>query len=163
MSVRYAGARHAGLTEDKVNAINDETSNLLSPRERAAVRYAEKLAVDHHKVDDTIVFMGSARVKSRETAEELVRKAKTPKDRERSQTALRMSVYYEAARELASRLTRWSSWTTDQLPLAVGGAMKWAASSALRFMPNSVSPKTVTCRQRAINLGSLVGHNGVGP
>jgi alkylhydroperoxidase family enzyme len=52
--VRYAGARHAGLTEDKVAAINDETSNLLSPRERAAVRYAEKLAVDHHKVDDAL-------------------------------------------------------------------------------------------------------------
>src|SRR4029453_4545756 len=52
LSVRYAGARHAGLTEDKVAAINDETSNLLSPRERAAVRFAEKLAVNPHKVDD---------------------------------------------------------------------------------------------------------------
>ena len=28
--------------------------NLLSPRERAAVRYARKLAVDHHKVDDAL-------------------------------------------------------------------------------------------------------------
>ncbi len=28
------------------------TSDLLSPRERAAIRFAEKLAVDHHKVDD---------------------------------------------------------------------------------------------------------------
>jgi alkylhydroperoxidase family enzyme len=54
MKVRYAGARHAGLTEDKVAAINDETSTLLSPRERAAVRYAEKLAVDHQKVDDEL-------------------------------------------------------------------------------------------------------------
>jgi alkylhydroperoxidase family enzyme len=54
MSVRYAGARHAGLTEAKVAAIDDETSDLLSPRERAAVRFAEKLAVDHHKVDDAM-------------------------------------------------------------------------------------------------------------
>jgi alkylhydroperoxidase family enzyme len=54
MTIRYAGARHAGLTEDKVAAINDETSPLLTPRERAAVRFAEKLAVDHHKVDDAL-------------------------------------------------------------------------------------------------------------
>src|ERR1700674_2061386 len=62
----------------------------------------------HHKVDDTIVFMGSARIKSRETAEEMLRKAKAGKDRERAQMALKMSAYYEAARELASRLTKWS-------------------------------------------------------
>src|SRR5256885_13733266 len=34
--------------------------------------------------------------------------AKGEKDRERAQTALKMSAYYEAARELATRLTRWS-------------------------------------------------------
>src|SRR6266480_2017626 len=67
-----------------------------------------KSRFDHHKVDDTIVFMGSARIKSRESAEELVRKAKSEKDREGAQTALRMSAYYEAARELATRLTTWS-------------------------------------------------------
>ena len=50
--MRYAGARHAGATEEKIAAINDETSPLLTPRERAAVRFAEKLAVDHQKVDD---------------------------------------------------------------------------------------------------------------
>jgi alkylhydroperoxidase family enzyme len=50
--VRYAGARHAGVTEAKIAAIDDETSELLSPRERAAIRFAEKLAVDHQKVDD---------------------------------------------------------------------------------------------------------------
>jgi alkylhydroperoxidase family enzyme len=52
--VRYAGARHAGATEAKIAAIDDETSDLLNPRERAAIRFAEKLAVDHHKVDDTL-------------------------------------------------------------------------------------------------------------
>src|SRR6266850_152036 len=67
-----------------------------------------KSRFDHHKVDDTIVFMGSARIKSREAAEEMLRKAKGDKDRERAQMALRMSAYYEAARELASRLTKWS-------------------------------------------------------
>jgi len=52
--VRYAGARHAGATEAKIAAIDDESSDLLSPRERVAIRFAEKLAVDHHKVDDTL-------------------------------------------------------------------------------------------------------------
>jgi alkylhydroperoxidase family enzyme len=51
--VRYAGARHAGATDAKIAAIDDETSDLLSPRERAAIRFAERLAVDHHKIDDT--------------------------------------------------------------------------------------------------------------
>ena len=50
--MRYAGARHAGATEAKIAAIDDEASDLLSPRERAAIQFAEKLAVDHHKVDD---------------------------------------------------------------------------------------------------------------
>lgn len=52
--MRYAGARHAGATEAKIAAIDDETSDLLSPRERVALRFAEKLAIDHHKVDDTL-------------------------------------------------------------------------------------------------------------
>jgi alkylhydroperoxidase family enzyme len=37
-----------------VAAIDDESSDLLTPRERAALRFAEKLAVDHHKVDDAL-------------------------------------------------------------------------------------------------------------
>jgi alkylhydroperoxidase family enzyme len=52
--VRYAGAWHAGATEAKIAAIDDETSDLLTPRERAALRFAEKLTVDHRKVDDTL-------------------------------------------------------------------------------------------------------------
>src|SRR5258708_38339116 len=67
-----------------------------------------KSRFDHHKVDDTIVFMGSARIKSREDAEEALQKAKAGKEREHAEMALKMSAYYEAARELASRLTTWS-------------------------------------------------------
>ena len=52
--MRYAGARHAGATEAKIAAIDDETSDLLSARERVAIRFAEKLAVDHHKIDDAL-------------------------------------------------------------------------------------------------------------
>ena len=40
--MRYAGARHAGATEAKIAAINDDSSDLLSARERAAIRFAEK-------------------------------------------------------------------------------------------------------------------------
>ena len=54
MTVRYAGARHAGATEAKIAAIEDETSELITPRERAALRFAEKLAVDHRKIDDAL-------------------------------------------------------------------------------------------------------------
>jgi len=52
MKVRYAGARHAGATDAKIAAIDDESSDLLSARERVAIRFAEKLAVDHRTVDD---------------------------------------------------------------------------------------------------------------
>src|SRR5215470_8460954 len=41
MTVRYAGARQAGLTEDKIAALDDLDSNLFSPRERAALRRAD--------------------------------------------------------------------------------------------------------------------------
>src|SRR5260370_32647390 len=52
--------------------------------------------------------MGWGRVKAREAAEERLRRANGGEDRQRAQMALKMSAYYEAARELASRLTQWS-------------------------------------------------------
>jgi len=54
MTLRYAGARHAGATEAKIAAINDPASTELSPRERAALTFAEKLAVDHAAIDDAL-------------------------------------------------------------------------------------------------------------
>ena len=64
---------------------------------------------EHYKVDDTIVFMGSARTPSREQAEALMAAAERGEgDIERARMGLRMSAYYEAARDLASRLTHWS-------------------------------------------------------
>ncbi len=62
---------------------------------------------ERHKVEDTIVFMGSARALSRERAQEALRKARNG-DVESARMALKMSEYYEAARELARRLTQWS-------------------------------------------------------
>jgi alkylhydroperoxidase family enzyme len=52
MAIRDAGARHEGLSEEKITAIGDPNSQVFTPRERAALRFAELMAVDHHKIDD---------------------------------------------------------------------------------------------------------------
>ena len=77
---------------------------------RILAEYLEpKARFERHKVDDTIVFMGSARIQPRERAEAALREAETGGgDLEGARMALEMSGYYEAARELAHRLTQWS-------------------------------------------------------
>lgn len=60
-------------------------------------------------IKDTIVVFGSARIRSRETAEAELAAAKAEGgDIERAERNLDMSKYYEAARELSRRLTEWS-------------------------------------------------------
>jgi len=60
-------------------------------------------------VRDTLVFFGSARFVAREEAEELVRRAEAGEgDLAAAKQLLDKSRFYEAARELASRLTTWS-------------------------------------------------------
>jgi hypothetical protein len=60
-------------------------------------------------VDDTIVFFGSSRIKSRNIARRALRNAEASGgDVERAKVALKLSRYYEDARELARRLTEWS-------------------------------------------------------
>jgi hypothetical protein len=64
---------------------------------------------DYHRVEDTIVFMGSARTASREQAETALRVAEAGGGGlDAARMAVKMSSYYEAARELAFRLTQWS-------------------------------------------------------
>jgi hypothetical protein len=88
--------------------------SFLSSREGRSLRilseYLEpKSRFERLRVDDTIVFMGSARVSSREHAEEALRRAEAGDgDLEAARTAVKMAAYYEAARELAFRLTQWS-------------------------------------------------------
>ncbi len=63
------------------------------------------------KIQDTIVFFGSARIQSREAAQGAIDAAGThlnPSDRKILERDLEMSHYYEAARELAFKLTAWS-------------------------------------------------------
>ncbi|MBC8345584.1 MAG: TIGR00730 family Rossman fold protein [Candidatus Marinimicrobia bacterium] len=64
-----------------------------------------------NKIQDTIVFFGSARLKSQEEAMSAL--ANAPKnishdDQNDLETDLDMSRYYEAARELAFKMTQWS-------------------------------------------------------
>src|SRR3990167_4155464 len=77
---------------------------------RILAEYLEpKRRFERHRVDDTIVFMGSARVLPRSQAEAALARAEAGDgDPERARVALEMSDYYEAARELAHRLTLWS-------------------------------------------------------
>jgi uncharacterized protein (TIGR00730 family) len=60
-------------------------------------------------VRDTIVVFGSARILSREAAEKGLAEAKAQDgDVAAAESALNMSRYYEATRELSGRLTTWS-------------------------------------------------------
>ena len=66
---------------------------------------------ESYRVDDTIVFMGSARLKPRDEAEAALKKAEAGEgdiDIETARHDFEMSVYYETARALAYRLTLWS-------------------------------------------------------
>ena len=103
------------MTERQRNPVKAyRNPGFLNSKDARALRilseYLEpKSRFERHNVDDTIVFMGSARILSREQAEEALRKAENGGgDAEGARTALRMSAYYEAARELAFRLTQWS-------------------------------------------------------
>jgi uncharacterized protein (TIGR00730 family) len=85
----------------------------LASREARALRilaeYLEpKRRFDAHRVEDTIVFMGSARVQPPEQAAAALQRAKGGADLARARAAVAMSAYYEAARQLAFRLTQWS-------------------------------------------------------
>jgi uncharacterized protein (TIGR00730 family) len=95
-------------------------ARFLESRDARALRilaeYLEPLSrFQRQRVQDTIVFLGSARLKSREAALAAVAEA------ERSGTgvaaarvAFELSEYYEAARSLAHRLTEWSKTLADE-------------------------------------------------
>lgn len=68
----------------------------------------------YHHVDDTIVFMGSARTLPQDEAEARLAQAEAEGgDLEKARNDLHMSRYYEAARSLAYRLTEWSKTLDD--------------------------------------------------
>jgi len=68
-----------------------------------------KSRFDHYKVEDTIVFFGSARIVSQEQADKNLAAARDAgDDLSGPETARALSRYYEATQELAYRLTEWS-------------------------------------------------------
>jgi hypothetical protein len=70
---------------------------------------------DQYRIDDTVVFMGSARFVSREQAEaEVLAAERGEGDIERARGRLASSRYYENARELARRVTEWSKRLRDE-------------------------------------------------
>jgi len=70
---------------------------------------------DHYKIDDTVVFMGSARFVSREQAEAGILAAERGEgDLDSARGRLASSRYYEDARELARRVTEWSKQLQDE-------------------------------------------------
>ncbi len=91
---------------------------LHSPDARALRILAEYIEPNsrfkHYKIEDTIIFFGSARTLPRDQAEkelaEVVAMGGDPARPElvRAEYDRRMSEYYEATRELAGRLTEWS-------------------------------------------------------
>jgi len=54
MATRYALGRREGITEEMVAALRDYEGGPFSEREKAALRYADRLFTDHHAVDDTM-------------------------------------------------------------------------------------------------------------
>ena len=67
---------------------------------RILAEYLEPLfRFEKHSIEDTIVFFGSSRIPPRDEAEA-------------GKPAAELAAYYEAARELATRLTRWSKELT---------------------------------------------------
>lgn len=99
---RYRAIK-AYKNEQFLNSPDARALRILSEYLEPVTRFRE------FHVRDTIVFFGSARFLSREDAQELVSKAEAGDgDLEEARKALARSEYYEAARELSSRLTTWS-------------------------------------------------------
>lgn len=101
-----------GSADETVKAYED--MEFVYSREGRPIRLlAEYLGpearFEEFNIADTIVFFGSARIKSREVAEANLAKARASGENiDGAERDLQMSEYYEAARELAHQLTKWS-------------------------------------------------------
>lgn len=54
MSTRWTPGRDQGITEDAVAALADYEHAAFTEREKAALRYADQMYFDHHKIDDAL-------------------------------------------------------------------------------------------------------------
>ncbi len=102
------GSLKAYLNEEFLKSAGARSLRILAEYEGPKGRF------EHYQVDDTIVFMGSARIVSREQAQrELLAARESGGDLKQAQRRLELSQYYEQARELASRFTDWSKQLED--------------------------------------------------
>ena len=93
-----------------------KNSDFLEGRDARSIRilseYLEPQSrFEHYKVEDTVVFFGSARTLSADDAAQKLAEAQKSGDAaavERAENAQKMSRYYEDARTLARGLTTWS-------------------------------------------------------
>jgi uncharacterized protein (TIGR00730 family) len=91
--------------EDFINSVDARPLRILAEYMEPAKRLKEL------NVENTIVFFGSARLKSKEQSQDILKSCQLKKDKNGLVTAecgLQMSRYYEDAVELARLLTVWS-------------------------------------------------------
>ena len=69
MTTRYALGRRQGITEEVVAALPNYQTGPFTERERAALRYADQMYFDHHKVDDALWAQVRARFSEDEALE----------------------------------------------------------------------------------------------
>ncbi len=103
---------------DQTHKAYHDDDFMSSPTARSLRILAEYLEPESrfnkYKVDDTIVFFGSARILSRDEAEAAVAEAKAKGEGlAAAQKKLELSHYYESTRELAHRFTEWSKSLDD--------------------------------------------------
>ena len=108
-------------------AFNDE--EFLSRRETIGIRFElellkPELHLKEHGIEHTITVFGSTRFVSHETAEQLVRDAKTPEEMAAAKKALLHSQYYESAREFGSLVASYNKTqkeNANKLHICTGG------------------------------------------
>ena len=90
---------------DNVEFLNSASARTV----RMLAEYIEpKNRLDRNKTRDTIVFFGSARFNDAKAAARVAASARTPAEVQEAQRLQATARYYEEARELACKLTRWS-------------------------------------------------------
>ncbi|MFQ5487164.1 MAG: LOG family protein [Gammaproteobacteria bacterium] len=109
MALKSSTAIEAFRNEEFLSSRDARSIRILAEYHEPASRFAR------YAVDDTIVFLGSARLLSRAAARKQLKKVEQAGgDVTQAQQMLEMAKYYEAARELAHRLTEWSKQLSDE-------------------------------------------------
>jgi len=109
VALKSSTAVEAFHNEEFLNSRAARSLRILAEYHEPASRFAR------YAVDDTIVFLGSARLLSQAAARKQLKKAEEEGgDVAHARRMLEMAKYYEAARELAHRLTEWSKQLADE-------------------------------------------------